>query len=90
MDVYEIRPRPTRDGFDLCGEMLGGTDNRHWFRTVKHSAEYARDRARQSRDGGILRVYHADGTLRAERVLPGGGGCLGLGMFDDRALSDAD
>ena len=69
MDLFEIRPRLTLDGFDLTGP-LGGTENRHWFKRVRSAAEYARHRAAMD-SGGILRVYHPNGTLRAERVLAG-------------------
>lgn len=76
MHAFHIHPRPTGDGYDLTGEMLGGAAGAHWFRTVREAATYARTRCEQV-GGGVVRVFNANGTLRAERTVEAGNDCLG-------------
>lgn len=71
--AFDIHPRPTGDGYNLSGGMLGGVAGSHWFRSVRDAATYARTRCQQV-GGGVVRVYHANGTLRAERTVEGIGG----------------
>ena len=75
MHLFEIHPRPTCDGVNLTGP-LGGCANSHWFTKVSEAANYARLRAGQM-GGGLLRVFGADGSLRAERWIEESAGCLG-------------
>ncbi|MCH7225031.1 hypothetical protein [Haloferula sp. A504] len=71
MHTFKIHPRPTRDGVNLSGEMLGGVGT-HWFRNVRSAADYARHRAGMLAKDSRLLVHRADGSTQ-ERVMPGSG-----------------
>ena len=61
-DVYEIRPREERDGFDLIGDRL--QDGPIWYAgpdAVRRAVAYAKYRSRSHR--AIIRVFYEDGNV---------------------------
>ena len=61
-DVYEIRPREERDGFDLIGDRL--QDGPIWYAgpdAVRRAVAYAKYRSRSQR--AIIRVFYESGNL---------------------------
>jgi hypothetical protein len=63
-DVYEIRPRKDRDGFDLIGDRLrfgpiwyAGPD------AVLYAVAYAKYRARSRSRRAIIRVFNEEGNV---------------------------
>ena len=64
-DVYEIRPREERDGFDLIGDRL--QDSPIWYAgpdAVRRAVAYAKYRSRSRSHRAIIRVfYEADNMI---------------------------
>src|SRR6478609_11069806 len=61
-DVYEIRPREERDGFDLIGDRL--QDGPIWYAgpdAVRRAVAYAKYRSRSRR--AIIRVFNESGNV---------------------------
>ena len=61
-DVYEIRPREERDGFDLIGDRL--QDGPIWYAgpdAVRRAVAYAKYRSRSHR--AIIRVFYETGSV---------------------------
>ena len=61
-DVYEIRPREDRDGFDLIGDRL--QDGPIWYAgpdAVRYAVAYAKYRSRSHR--AIIRVFNEEGNV---------------------------
>ena len=61
-DVYEIRPREERDGFDLIGDRL--QDGPIWYAgpdAVRRAVAYAKYRSRSHR--AIIRVFYEAGSV---------------------------
>ena len=61
-DVYEIRPREERDGFDLIGDRL--QDGPIWYAgpdAVRRAVAYAKYRSRSHR--AIIRVFYETGNV---------------------------
>ena len=63
-DVYEIRPRKERDGFDLIGDRLrvgpiwyAGPD------AVRHAVAYTKYRSRSCSHRAIIRVFYEAGKV---------------------------
>jgi len=59
-DVYEIRPREERDGFDLIGDRL--QDGPIWYAgpdAVRRAVAYAKYRSRSRSHRAIIRVFYA-------------------------------
>jgi hypothetical protein len=63
-DVYEIRPRKDRDGFDLIGDRLrfgpiwyAGTD------AVRYAVAYANYHSRSRSHRAIIRVFNEEGNV---------------------------
>lgn len=75
---FEIHPRPTCDGVNLFGEMLGGTAGLHWFPTVRSAALYARHRAGMLADDSRLVVHRSDGTVEERQLQGSGDPCLAM------------
>jgi len=61
-DVYEIRPREERDGFDLIGDRL--QDGPIWYAgpdAVRYAVAYAKYRSRSH--PAIIRVFNEEGNV---------------------------
>ena len=65
-DVYEIRPREERDGFDLIGDRL--QDSPIWYAgpdAVRRAVAYAKYRSRSRSHQAIIRVFYETGNVIA-------------------------
>ena len=63
-DVYEIRPREERDGFDLIGDRL--QDGPIWYAgpdAVRRAVAYAKYRSRSRSHRAIIRVFYETGNV---------------------------
>ena len=63
-DVYEIRPRKERDGFDLIGDRL--QDGPIWYAgpdAVRRAVAYAKYRSRSRSHRAIIRVFYEAGNV---------------------------
>ena len=63
-DVYEIRPREERDGFDLIGDRL--QDGPIWYAgpdAVLRAAAYAKYRSHSRSHRAIIRVFYEAGNV---------------------------
>ena len=63
-DVYEIRPREERDGFDLIGDRL--QDGPIWYAgpdAVRRAVAYAKYRSRSRSHRAIIRVFYEAGNV---------------------------
>jgi hypothetical protein len=63
-DVYEIRPREERDGFDLIGDWL--QDGPIWYAgpdAVRRAVAYAKYRSRSRSHRAIIRVFYEAGNV---------------------------
>ena len=63
-DVYEIRPREERDGFDLIGDRL--QDGPIWYAgpdAVRYAVAYAKYCSRSRSHRAIIRVFDEDGSV---------------------------
>jgi len=63
-DVYEIRPREERDGFDLIGDRL--QDGPIWYAgpdAVRRAVAYAKYRSRSRSHRAIIRVFYEAGKV---------------------------
>jgi hypothetical protein len=60
-DVYEIRPRKDRDGFDLISDQL--RDGPIWYAGVRRAVAYAKYRSRSRSHRAIIRVYDEAGNV---------------------------
>ncbi len=63
-DVYEIRPREERDGFDLIGDRL--QDGPIWYAgpdAVRRAVAYAKYRSRSRSHRAIIRVFYEAGDV---------------------------
>ena len=63
-DVYEIRPREERDGFDLIGDRL--QDGPIWYAgpdAVRRAVAYAKYRSCSRSHRAIIRVFYEAGNV---------------------------
>jgi len=63
-DVYEIRPREERDGFDLSGDRL--QDGPIWYAgpdAVRRAVAYAKYRSCSRSHRAIIRVFYEAGNV---------------------------
>ena len=63
-DVYEIRPREERDGFDLIGDRL--QDGPIWYAgpdAVRYAVVYAKYCSGSRSHRAIIRVFYEDGNV---------------------------
>ena len=63
-DVYEIRPREERDGFDLIGDRL--QDGPIWYAgpdAVRYAVAYAKYCSRSRSHRAIIRVFYEAGKV---------------------------
>ena len=63
-DVYEIRPREERDGFDLIGDRL--QDGPIWYAgpdAVRRAVAYAKYRSCSRSHRAIIRVFYEAGNI---------------------------
>jgi len=67
-DVYEIRPREERDGFDLIGDQL--QDGPIWYAgpdAVRRAVAYAKYRSRSRSHPAIIHVFYEAGSVNETR-----------------------
>jgi hypothetical protein len=60
-DVYEIRPRKDRDGFDLISDRL--RYGPIWYAGVRRAVAYATYRSCSRSRRAIIRVFNEDGNV---------------------------
>ena len=63
-DVYEIRPRKERDGFDLISDRL--RRGPIWYAgpdAVRNAVAFAKDRSRSRSRWAIIRVFNESGNV---------------------------
>jgi hypothetical protein len=71
MNVYEVRPRKHRRGFDLISDVL--PFGRLWYgepNAISNAIGYAQHRSRSHHV--VIRVYDAAGNVIETEELPGG------------------